>query len=109
MIRNFSTEAQEIAGLVASYRTETEVKQAGYEFGWLIQPGMTAVVHSHGRYRRGKVVKVGRTRATVQLTTETAIREALDPNFGWTEPHMTNKNARLVDIAVESQRQETAA
>jgi Holliday junction resolvase RusA-like endonuclease len=71
---------ERLVALVGSYLTEDAARRDGYQqagdIGPLLEVGTVALVVSYGRLRRGIVVKVGRTRASVAFTTDRAIEHA---------------------------------
>lgn len=67
---------RELIRWVGTWNTEAEVNGAGYHFGARTPvPGEVVVAHSHGKFRRGVVVSVGRTNARVALTTPSAAQD----------------------------------
>jgi Holliday junction resolvase RusA-like endonuclease len=71
---------ERLVALVGSYLTEDAARRDGYQqagdIGPLLEVGTVALVVSYGRLRRGIVVKVGRTRASVAFTTDRAVEQA---------------------------------
>jgi len=91
----------DLTRVVARFDDRDLVRAAGYVVGAEdAAVDDEAVIYSRGGYRAGIVTKVGRVNVTVTYTTETAIREAADPRYGWTEPARTTKAAKFAEVAV---------
>lgn len=76
MKKTYEPTDQELTRWVGAWNQETEVQGAGYHFGARTPvPGEVAVIHSHGKFRRGIVVSVGRLNAKVALTSPSAIED----------------------------------
>src|SRR5262245_17340134 len=96
---------EDLTRVVARFDTREQVVAAGYVFGAeRAAVGDEAVIYSRARYRAGIIAKVGGVNVTVTYTTETAIREAADPRYGWTVPARTTKAATFADVAVRPTR-----
>jgi len=92
---------EKLRRMVARFADREQVAAAGYVFGAKsARVGDVAVVYSRAAYRAGIVIKVGRLSVTVVYTTETALREAADPRYGWTEPARTTKAGKFADVAI---------
>jgi hypothetical protein len=100
---------EELRRVVARFDDRDQVVAAGYVFGAeSARVGDAAVLYSRGAFRAGVILKIGRVNVTVVYTTETAIREAADPRYGWTEPARTTKAAKFADTAVRPTRSDAA-
>lgn len=96
---------EDLCRAVAAFTRREDVEEAGYVFAAEhASVGDEAVVYSRGRYRAGIITKIGRVNATVTYTTATAIQEARDPHYGWTEPARTNKADKFAEVAVRPRR-----
>jgi hypothetical protein len=92
---------EELRRVVARFADRGQVAAGGYVFGaQAARVGDAAVVYSRAAYRAGIVIKVGRLNVTVVYTTETALPQAADPRYGWTEPARTTKAGRFADVAI---------
>lgn len=101
MSTTYEPSDEDLIRWVGTWTTEEDVNRAGYHFGvdrpgWTPVVGEVVVIHSHGRFRRGIVVSVGRTNAKVALTTETAIR---DSRKGFELTRVNGKSVRFSMIA----------
>lgn len=88
-----------LCALVDATNTEPTTGPEGFEVG------DHAYVYSRGMYRRGIITKVGRTRATVSYTTETAIKDAKLAAFNRNYeggPLVTNKDQSMGLVVVTS-------
>jgi hypothetical protein len=81
--KDWTQEARELAELVDRNDPDT-LKVQGWVHAEKIEDlpiGTVAYVHAMGGWRRGRVTKVGRTNVTVSLTTDGAVRDAMDPRW----------------------------
>jgi Holliday junction resolvase RusA-like endonuclease len=98
---------ERLIALVGSYLTEDAARADGYRpAATELEVGTVALVVSYGRLRRGIVVKVGRTRASVAFTTDRAIDMAeLMNSGGWERhfyPQVTVKSDLFANIWVKA-------
>jgi hypothetical protein len=97
---------ERLIALVGSY-TEDDARTDGYRPATAeLEVGTIALVASYGRLRRGIVVKVGRTRASVAFTTDRAIEHGTASWFGERHsdhvPKVTVKSDLFANIWVKA-------
>lgn len=69
-----------------AYRTQEEAEKAGYVFGGDtsdLAVGEDVVGFSRDRFRTARIAKIGRTNATFEYTTPTAIQDSLKVTLFW--------------------------
>jgi Holliday junction resolvase RusA-like endonuclease len=97
---------ERLIALVGSYLTEDAARADGYRPATAeLEVGTIALVASYGRLRRGIVVKVGRTRASVAFTTDRAIETAKINQWPPSEfllPRITVKSDLFANIWVKA-------
>jgi Holliday junction resolvase RusA-like endonuclease len=97
---------ERLIALVGSYLTEDAARADGYRPATTeLEVGTIALVVSYGRLRRGIVVKVGRTRASVAFTTDRAIETAKINQWPPSEfllPRITVKSDLFANIWVKA-------
>ena len=100
MATNYITGA-EAAKVVATFATDADLEAAGFRYGAEgAKLGDVAVIWGRNGLRRGIVTKVGRLNVEVQFTTPSAIKEAANLRYGWSEPQVTAKSAKFADVAI---------
>jgi Holliday junction resolvase RusA-like endonuclease len=94
---------ERLIALVGSYLTEDAARADGYRPATAeLEIGTIALVASYSRLRRGIVVKVGRTRASVAFTTDRAIESVEAMNQRAVEGRVAGFVSYLPQVTVKS-------